>query len=120
MRKFAGLSDQALIQEYRDAAVRHGAANESGKASAGNKDADLMLAIYKEFLRRGLQSQICLLPLLEDVDPSVRGWAATHALNFTAPAAMRVLEALSTESSLLSFGAEMALKEWKKDKLRVS
>jgi hypothetical protein len=117
--KFTEEPDQVLVRKYRDAAVRHGIANETADYRSGNKDAGLMLAIYKELAHRGLQSQTLLLPLLDDVDSSVKAWVATHALNFAAPAALATLKSLVSEGGLAGFNAEMVLKEWNKGRLRI-
>jgi len=119
VKKLVSEPDESLVTSYRAAAIRHGIANATGSFRSGNKDADLMLSIYKELSHRGLKSQTKLLCLLDDADSSVKAWAATHSLNFAAPAALATLKSLVSEEGLAGFNAEMVLKEWKKGNLRI-
>src|SRR5262245_61169894 len=83
-----------LIAAYSDAARTQGHATETGDHKAGNKASDLLAAIYSELRNRGREAQRALLPLLNDDDPGVRLWSASHALEFSPSDAERVLKAL--------------------------
>ncbi len=113
--KKASLSE--LVDAYADAARDHGSATESGEYKKANKAADLLAAIYSELRRRGRESQTALLPLLEDDDPRVRLWSASHALEFAPSDGERVLVALIPEGRFLGMDAQKTLEEWRKGTL---
>lgn len=108
-----------LVVMYTEAARVHATATESGDYKKANRAADLLAAIYAELRRRGQKSQMALLPLLSHDDPGVRGWAASHALEFSASDGQRVLEDLiATNKGFLGLDAKTTLEEWRKGRLR--
>ena len=114
------MSDRELVELYADAALRHGKARFGSDPSAGNADADRIAAIYRALRLRG--AEFALLPLLEDPDDGVRGWAAAHALEFAPADGEPVLERLadSPEAGLVGFSAEVTLREWHEGRLHFS
>jgi len=117
-RKVKKVSLDELLAAYRDAATTHGTAMKSGDYKAGNKAADLIAAIYSELRRRGEDAQRALLPLLRDDNPNVRGWAASHALEFAPVEGEAVLRSMSTLGGLTGLSAKTTLSEWEKGRLR--
>ena len=108
-----------LIERYRRAAAQHYRSTSEGVVRETNKAADEIARVYRELRQRGLAAQQLLLPLLEDDDPGVRGWAAAHALEFAQEKGVPVLEAEARYSDdLHRFGAEMTLREWRKGTLK--
>ena len=71
-----------LAALYAETAAEYGRALEHLSARAANRQADRVMAIYKELRDRGADAQSALLPLLDHVDPHVRRWAAFHAIEF--------------------------------------
>jgi len=114
--KKAGLDE--LLNTYRDAARTHETSMEVGDFKKGNKAADLIAQIYSELRHRGEEAQNVLLPLLQDEHAGVRGWAASHALEFAPEQGEPVLEALVSFGGLIGMTASTTLTEWKKGRLR--
>jgi hypothetical protein len=105
---------QALISRYALAAAMHGHATEKGDFVAGNQAHETVASVYRELRRRGITAQRVLLPLLVHHEPGVRGWAASHALEFAATEGEAVLIAMSdVPKSKVSFSARMTLREWR-------
>jgi len=107
-----------LIKAYSESAKIQGHATESGNYKAGNKAFDLINAIYAELRHRGAQAQRALLPLLNDPDPGIRLWAASHALDFSPTDGEHVLEDLIPIGKFLGLCAKTTLEEWRKGQLK--
>ena len=106
----------SLVARYKDAAKRHGLAKTS---RAANKAAEEVASIHRELRQRGLAALERLLPLLQDQDVSVRGWAAAHALQFAPQQATAVLEELAAgPASPIRVDALMTLREWRAGRLQ--
>ena len=108
---------QALVAAYRAAAVAHGRATNDGDHRAANRHHDIVAAIYRELRKRGDSARRELLPLLDDIDPYVRAWAAAHALDFAPDRGERVLRRLAESPGAIGLSAEMTLREWAKGSL---
>ncbi|MFG0275815.1 MAG: DUF2019 domain-containing protein [Phycisphaerales bacterium] len=107
------------MADYKEAARLHGEFTESGDHKATNKAHDKIATIYAELRHRGEDAQRKLLPLLRDRDPSVRCWAAAHALDFAPHEGAPVLQSLAqNQCGFLGFGAKMTLREWEAGRLR--
>ena len=107
-----------LIDAYRNAVRSHGSATEGGDHKAANAAAEQIAAIYIELRIRGKAAQDCLLWLLDDPDPAVQLWSASHALEFSPAEGEVVLERLVSKGGLPGFDAKMTLKEWRAGRLR--
>ena len=97
----------------------HGAATDHGDHEDANTAHDALmraLAVLRESPDRG---RSVLTGLLEHEDPHVRCWAATHLLPLNEEAAVRALEALTSEPPFVGFNAKMVLREWKAGRLKV-
>jgi len=104
---------ESLVAEYQSAAARHGSAK---SARAANSAAEKIASIYRDLRQRGERAQ--LLPLLTDENPSVRSWAAAHALEFAPKQAVPVLGALANGPlGSLRASASMTLREWRAGRL---
>lgn len=104
----------SLIAEYRYAAAQHGAAKTSRAANAA---ATRLATVYSELRIRDARQS--LLPLLEDTNPSVRCWAAAHALEFAPEKAEEVLKTMADGApGPLRADAVMTLREWRAGRLR--
>jgi hypothetical protein len=117
-RRVKKASLDELLAAYKDAARTHAAATESGDYKAGNKAADLLAAIYSELRRRGEDAQRALLPFLGDDDPGVRGWSASHALEFAPAEGEPVLRAMISLGGVFGLDAKTTLDEWEKGRLQ--
>ena len=110
---------EQLVGRYAKAAMAHGRATEAGDHKKANRAYDELAAIYRELRRRGPDAQRALLPLLNDPEPGVCAWAASHALEFAPVEGEPVLRALeSIPKSLVSFSAKMTLQQWREGKLQ--
>jgi hypothetical protein len=106
-----------LINAYRASAAEHGAATEAGDYRKANRHHDAIASIYRELRARGETSRFALLPLLDDIDPHVRTWAAAHALDFAPERGEPVLRRLARIPGVVGLNAEMTLQEWSKGSL---
>jgi Domain of unknown function (DUF2019) len=70
--KLQGLSCEALVASFADAASAREAALEERKPRVANKHFDRMTGIYLELKARGIEAQRSLLPLLAHSDPGVK------------------------------------------------
>jgi integrase len=107
-----------LVVAYADNAAAHGAATSGGDSNAANRHHDAVAGIYRELRRRGQEAPRALLQHLDDRDPWVRCWAASHALEFAPLDGERVLSELATSGGLEGFTAKTTLAEWRKGTLR--
>ncbi|WP_428265655.1 HEAT repeat domain-containing protein [Haliangium sp.] len=104
---------QSLIEQYKEAAMRHGNAK---SARAANAAAEKLATIYRALREQDMRAM--LLPLLESPDPSVQSWAASHALEFEPDAALPVLERLAGgPPGAVRADASMTLEEWRAGRL---
>ncbi|MDH5640331.1 MAG: DUF2019 domain-containing protein [Nitrospira sp.] len=107
-----------LLEEYRQNAIRHATASKTGKYKVVNHAHDELARISHHFRRGGTELQQTLLTLLDDVEPPVRLWAATHALEFAPDKSLPVLRALAAGSpGIVRHDAEMTLVQWDKGEL---
>jgi hypothetical protein len=99
-----------------EAASAHGHATAFGDSKRANRAHDVIAATYRSLRARGEQRQ--LLALLSHEDPAVVAWAGTHALEFAPVEGEQALTALAErDQSLIGFGAEITLEEWRRGKL---
>lgn len=107
-----------LIRLYAEAAAMHGKASAEGDYENANHQYDIIATVYRELRARGRDNQLTLLGLLQDNNPSVRLWAASHALEFAPEEGEPVLvELYNSERGLHRLNAEMTLEEWRKGAL---
>jgi hypothetical protein len=116
MGTLSELDTNALVAMYRDAAVGQSEGGLTGKAlRAANRKASKVAAVYRELRTRDARS--VLLVLLEDADPSVRLWAASHALEFDPAEGEPVLEKLANDQDSeplgTRFNAQITLEQWR-------
>jgi hypothetical protein len=108
-----------LVVEYRRAATAQWAAIAGGQRKAAYANSDIVAKVYTELRARGRDAQMALLPLLEDLEPGVRAWAAAHALEFAPDRGEPVLRALEQNpKGLTAVTAKYALKQWREGTLR--
>jgi hypothetical protein len=110
---------QNLISEYREHAVGHTAASESGEYEVGNEHHDKLFAVVGRIRATGQIANLALLTLLEDEAAGVRCWAATHCLIVDEHRARQALRDLFSHPSIAGFNAQMVLQEWDKGSLEV-
>jgi hypothetical protein len=110
---------EALVRRYAEAAGQHGRATEAGDHKKANQAHEAIASVYRELRSRGLEAQRALLVLLDDSEPGVRLWAASHALEFSPADGERVLSSMANvPKSFLSFSADMTLRQWREGTLR--
>jgi len=107
-----------LVATYRAAAVSHGIATANGDYRSANRHHDMIAGIYRELRRRGDEARKDLLPLLNDMNPHVRAWAAAHALEFAPDHGEPVLRRLASAGGIVGLNAEMTLNEWSNGSLK--
>jgi hypothetical protein len=109
----------SLVKRYTESSAAHGRATEAGDHVAANLAHDALAEVYRELRRRGADAQRALILLLEHTDVGVRAWAGAHALEFCPEQGERVLMRVAQiPRSLISFSAEMTLRQWHDGKLR--
>lgn len=112
-------SIEMLVADYRQAAAAQWFAITSGQRKVARANSEVVVKIYTELRSRGRDAQVALLPLLEDPEPGVRAWAASHALDFAPEQGEPVLMALErSPSGLTAVTAKYALKQWREGTLR--
>jgi hypothetical protein len=111
----ATASVDELVDRYASAAAAHAKASEQGDHAVANPQHDVVAAVYREL--RDRNEREALLPLLQIDDPGVRGWAASHALEFSPDDGERVLQELSASAGLVGFNAQMTLDTWRAGEL---
>ncbi|MBL8989745.1 MAG: DUF2019 domain-containing protein [Gemmatimonadetes bacterium] len=117
--ELAAASASDLVNAYAQAARAHAAATESGRHRVANRAHDDLGHLFAELRRRGPVGLATLAVRLDDAEPAVRCWAATHALSFAPERGAAVLEALAGGApSPLRLAAEMTLQEWRAGRLR--
>jgi hypothetical protein len=105
-----GATTEELVTLYERAATEHGRGRLQGTPKETNRAADTIAAIYRELRGRGDQSRQEILPPLLSDNPSVRGWAGAHALEFAPEQGRAILEDLAEEKGLIAFSAKMTPK----------
>lgn len=114
----AAATTEELVRLYERAATEHGSGTQEGTSKQTNRAAGTIAAVYRELRGRGNQSQRAILPLLLSDNPSVRGWAGAHALEFAPEQGSAILRDLGRQKGLIAFSARMTLKVWSEGKLR--
>ena len=107
-----------LLKTYVIAASAHGNAIASGNYRAANANHDIVAAAYRELRTRGIEEQRKILGLLDHPDESVRGWAASHALEFAPDEGRVVLEVIAKGEGIRALAAETTLIEWRQGTLK--
>jgi len=111
---------EKLLFEYRSAALEHTRMSAEAPKKA-NDAADKMATIWEKIRDLGSDAQQSFLLLLDNNEPEVQCWAASHALAFAPDKASTVLEKLASgQHGMISFDAQMTLQEWKSGRLNVS
>lgn len=118
LKNLQDASIDSLVKAYAEAAAAHGETYETGDYKKGNREYDILAANYRELRARGHHAQLHLLELLNDSNSHVRGWAASHALEFAPERGEPVLTELARRGGLTGFSAEMTLEEWRKGSLK--
>ncbi|GAB4560449.1 MAG: hypothetical protein Tsb0020_07110 [Haliangiales bacterium] len=107
---------QSLIEQYEQAAIRHGNATST---QAANTAAEKIASIYRTLHEQDVRAM--LLPLLGSPEPSVQSWAASHILEFSPDAAIPVLEGLANgPPGAVRADASMTLREWRAERRRAA
>lgn len=116
-------SKEASIHElsaiYEDAAAIHGQATRDGNSRTANAQYKRIIVVWNELRRRGDDGRAALSRLMGSSNPHVRGWAASHVLEFEPEAAEPELTRLAQgPPSPVRLDAEMTLKEWRAGRLK--
>ena len=108
------------IAQYRGHAQEHGRATATGDNKAANRHHDALLGVLAEIRKHGDVGSAALSTLLTDDDPSVRCWAASHCLGDHEAIAVAALERLAeAKTGIISFNAQMVLREWRSGRLEI-
>lgn len=118
LKNLQDASIDSLVKANAEAAAAHGETDLTGDYEKGNREYDVLAAIYRELRARGHHAQLYLLELLNDGNPYVRGWAASHSLEFAPEQGELVLTELTRCGGITGFNAEMTLEEWRKGSLK--
>lgn len=108
-----------MVAKYAKAASLHGRATREGDQELANRSYQRMARVCRALRERGPDAQSALLPLVSDPDPAVRGWAASHALEFAPEVASQALSELASgPPSPERLSAEVVLREWRRGALK--
>ncbi|WP_375754550.1 DUF2019 domain-containing protein [Corallococcus exercitus] len=108
-----------LVAAFAKAAELHGQASIEGAHRAANAQYDKLNAAGRELRTRGEDGRSALTGLLQDSNPRVRLWAASHALEFAPVLAEAERERLSQgPAGVVRLDAEMTLSEWRSGNLK--
>jgi hypothetical protein len=103
---------------FREAAIAHAAGTNEGNAREANRAFDRKITAVKAMRTTPDRGKGHLTEMLFDPEVAVRYSAATYLLPLDEPAAVFVLEEVARGNhKLVSFGAEMVLKEWRAGRL---
>lgn len=95
------------------AALAHGAATEVGNHRKAKEAAKELIALADAVVRSGAILRQQFLALLDDSNPWVRSWCASHAKSFAPEAAMAALQkVMREERGPVVLGAQVLLGEW--------
>ncbi|MBG8556107.1 DUF2019 domain-containing protein [Hymenobacter guriensis] len=108
-----------LVHQYHAAASQHRQATERGDASTANQKHAQLMRAYRTLKRQGEAAVAQLVPLLDNHDPAVASWAATHLLPSHEQQARAALQRISQLSGVVALGATMVLQEWVNGRLRI-
>lgn len=106
-----------IINQYINAAIEYGEAQEKGAAEKVNKNADIIRNLRQEIREDSEMNLQVLEPLLDHENDYVRLKAAYDLLPFCTSKVEQVLEELSKKKKLIGFEAEMLLEVWRKGEL---
>ncbi|WP_164013908.1 DUF2019 domain-containing protein [Pyxidicoccus trucidator] len=110
--KSASIPD--LEATYEEVAWLHGQASQAGDHRTANAQYKQVTRVWMELRGRGEEGRSALVRLMGSSNPHVRGWAASHVLEFKPQAAEAELARLAQgPPSIVRLNAEMTLKEWK-------
>jgi hypothetical protein len=108
-------NDSALVSAFREAAIAQGLAMSQIDPKTANQHADIIYEIGRILKARGADSQVSIMPLLEDENVDVRLWAAAEALGFAPERAIVILKQIEEASvGFRRTSAHYTLKEWQK------
>ena len=111
-----GAEIDQLLAEYADAAVAHRTASRDGTPEVANGCYKRIRVVVRR-IGEEPSAREAFLRLLDDERVEVRGWAATHALEFAPDRAAATLDAIAAgPTSLEEFSAQMVLREYRAGK----
>jgi hypothetical protein len=112
--------NKSACDKYHAAARDHGVASREGDSKAANKAYIKLVAAIRAMRAEPDQGEAALLEMLDDSDPFVVCWGATHLLPIQESVAKGALLALAdSEIGLAAFNAGVVLREWSAGRLKV-
>jgi len=91
---------EKIISECKICAKERGKAMMEGDSVTCNINYDKLVKLLHQIRQFGNEGDIALLSLMEDEDPSVRAWAATHSLQYDERKAKKVLKKIKRDNCL--------------------
>lgn len=107
-----------LINEYLSFAIEQGKALEIGDSKTVNKFYDKIIKTIKKLKELGPEAILKLEPYLNEENDHVAVCVAYDLLPYKTAEAEATLLRISQKGGLVSFDAEMTLKEWRKGNLK--
>ncbi|WP_102272787.1 DUF2019 domain-containing protein [Cytobacillus massiliigabonensis] len=92
-----------LVQEYAEAAIKHGEATEEGNSRDANKQYKIIDKIKQSLLSLEDEGKSALMRLIDYENPYVKLWSASHSLNLYEKMAIDCLSSLTAHKGLLGF-----------------
>lgn len=110
----------SIVEEYVDAAKKHGVASKCGDHKAANKAYKSLIVALNKIRTEPDKGAASLRGLLTNSDSFVICSAATHLLPLQEMIAKMALKSLvDNETELVAFNAQMVLREWEAGRLKV-
>jgi len=109
-----------IVAAYRRHTLGHTAASFDGDTPGVDRHHRRIVEALLALRDHGADGERALLDLLEDDETAVRGWAATHALEFDESLAIQILEEVANDPRLVGIEAQAVLEEWRARRIDVS
>ena len=104
------------LECFRESAVIHCEATESGNYKLGNKNYDIVVKAIDYLIKDKAIDQ--LLQFLNDPNMSVRGCAATYLLPIYEKEALSTLNYIAQSKGIIAGNARTTIQEWEKGNLK--
>lgn len=104
---------EQLIEEFRDASLKHHQATLDGYYKVTNREADRVHRVFLKLRELGPEAREALIQVAIQGDGADASAAAVYSLKYDAKRALAVLKRISKDRGILGFEASWAIKNWK-------
>lgn len=107
------------LNAYSANAILHREETEAGNPEQANQADDRIISAYR-VLHQTKEGRDAIRALLEDSDPGVRTWAATHALEYAESEALAQLDLIASGVGPIAFNAAVVAQLWRAGELNLA